>query len=164
MFSANILNSAPPTDSILFQPNCLWMFPLTGLTKGTYWDFEISNLILKNIEICVSMESYGSENFDTFDLVLMFRFIDIIWCICLKVSCNSEMPSRRGKRSEICYFGVVVISTCDIFDLLVLKVILRHSVYLSQYCHLQEKNWPWSKTDLNWDSVTLNIHGVTLIL
>ncbi len=41
-----------------------------------------------------------------------------------------EMASRRVKRSEICDSKVLVKDIRDIFDLIALKVNLRHSVYL----------------------------------
>ncbi len=36
-------------DRILFEPNFLYVFPVTVHTKFTSWNFEISDLNLKNI-------------------------------------------------------------------------------------------------------------------
>ncbi len=36
---------------------------MTVLTKVTYWHFEISNAILKKIEILINVGPHGSENF-----------------------------------------------------------------------------------------------------
>ncbi len=46
-------------------------------------------------------------------------------CTFLKMACNSKTPVRRGKLSEICYSGVVVVSLWGTFDLIAFNVILE---------------------------------------
>ncbi len=56
--------------------------------------------------------------------LLVFKVIlGVIWCICLKMACNSKTGVRGEKRSEI-WKSVVTVNMCmGTFDLLVFKII-----------------------------------------
>ncbi len=135
----------PTTMIILCQLNFFWMFHGTVLTKVTWWDFEISNLLkkdwkftlcpmvkwkidkilgmashrVKRSEICVS-GVVVTGIWGTFDL-LLFK---VILEFCVKMACNSKMPGYTAKRIETWESGVVFICIWGTFNLLVFKVIL----------------------------------------
>ncbi len=74
-------NSTPPRI-ILSQPNFLWKFPVTVLTKITYCEFEIS--IFFFFEIFVNIGHNGRENFwnATAPTVLIWSFFNRTFAEC----------------------------------------------------------------------------------
>ncbi len=66
-----------PTAVILSQPAFLWKFPVTGLTKVTYWDFDISIffkiLDSKGGKIWKCYSSYSYTSYDAFSTKLFLN-------------------------------------------------------------------------------------------
>ena len=44
-----------------FTTKLLWMFPVTGLTKVTSWDFQISNLIIRKMKFPLTWDPKGMK-------------------------------------------------------------------------------------------------------
>ncbi len=103
-WEGKFLTATPPAVMILYQRNLFWMFPVTVLTKLTYWDFETSMVIMAKWELAISWKwlvvQYNEAKFITRGAILD-HILDAFGHVVFKViwrSVGAFFSNRRVTR------------------------------------------------------------------